>query len=57
MSPLRISFSYKKPLCNMAIGSTSQIAHAAFNIMVDHIGTHDLVQRSLANQTFPMLSS
>jgi hypothetical protein len=37
-------------------GSAFQIAHVAFNTVVEHISTHDLVQEFLANQTFPTLS-
>jgi hypothetical protein len=55
VSPLILSFSYRKPLSNMALGSVSQVAHATFNIVVDRIGTHDFVQEFLANQTFPTL--
>jgi hypothetical protein len=55
MSPLRVRFDYKKPLCNKALGLASQAAHVAFVIVVHHIGTQDLAQEFLADQTFPTL--
>lgn len=56
MSLLRVSFGYKKPICNMAMGSASQMAHVAFNTVVDHIGSRGLVQAFLVNQIFSTLS-
>jgi hypothetical protein len=53
MSPSKVSFVYKRSLCNMVVGSPSQTSHVAFNTVVDHIRDHDLVQEFLANQEFP----
>jgi hypothetical protein len=45
-----LSFGLKRPLCNMS--GAAQIAYIAFNIVVDRIGTRDLVQESLAYRVF-----
>jgi hypothetical protein len=41
-SPLKVSLSYKRHICNMAL---------------EHIGTGDLVQEFPENQIFPTLSA
>lgn len=50
MRHMVLSFGLKRPLCNMS--GASQIAYIAFNIVVDRIGTRDLVQESLAYRVF-----
>jgi hypothetical protein len=52
MSPLRLNFGMTRPLCNMWLGSTYQLAEVEFKVMAEHISTRDLVQEYLANQTF-----
>jgi hypothetical protein len=49
MSRLEVSFGYKRSLCNMVMGLASHMAHLAFNAVLYHISTHDLVQEFLAN--------
>jgi hypothetical protein len=39
----------------MIMGSQSQIALAEFRVILDHIGTRDLVQEFLAFKVFPTL--
>jgi hypothetical protein len=46
MRHMGLSFGLKRPLFNMS--GAAQIAYIAFNIVVDRIGTRDLVQESLA---------
>jgi hypothetical protein len=52
MSPLRMSFSMTRPLCNMQLGSPCQLAKVEFRVVAEHISTRDLVQEYLANKTF-----
>jgi hypothetical protein len=52
MSPLRLSFSMTRPLCNMQLGSPYQLAEVEFRVVAEHISTRDLVQEYLANKTF-----
>jgi hypothetical protein len=54
MSPLRLSFSMTRPLCNMQLGSPCQLAKVEFRVVAEHISTRDLVQEYLANKTFSM---
>jgi hypothetical protein len=54
-SPLELTFGETRPQCNMTPGSPSQIALAEFRVIVDHIGTRDLVQEFLAFRVFPTL--
>jgi hypothetical protein len=56
MSPLKLSFGMKRPLCNMQLGSPCQLAEVEFRVVVGHISTRDLVQEYLANRTFPTSS-
>jgi hypothetical protein len=53
MSPLRMSFGMTRPLCNMQLGSPCQLVEVEFRVMAEHISTRDLVQKYLANKTFP----
>jgi hypothetical protein len=52
MSPLRLSFSMTRPLCNMQLGSPRQLAEVEFRVVAGHISTRDLMQEYLANKTF-----
>jgi hypothetical protein len=52
MSPLRLSFSMTRPLCNMQLGSPCQLAEVEFRVVAAQISTRDLVQEYLANKTF-----
>jgi hypothetical protein len=54
-SPLELIFGETRPQCNMTLGSPSQIALAEFRVIVEHIGTRDLVQEFLAFRVFPTL--
>jgi hypothetical protein len=54
-SPLELIFGETRPQCNMTLGSPSQIAMAEFRVIVEHIGTRDLVQEFLAFRVFPIL--
>jgi hypothetical protein len=54
-SPLELTFGETRPQCNMIMGSPSQIALAEFRVILDHIGTRDLVQEFLAFKVFPTL--
>jgi hypothetical protein len=54
-SPLELIFEETRPQCNMTLGSPSQIALAEFQVIVEHIGTRDLVQEFLAFRVFPTL--
>jgi hypothetical protein len=54
-SPLELTFGETRPRCNMIRGSPSQIAMAEFRVILDHIGTRDLVQEFLAFKVFPTM--
>jgi hypothetical protein len=54
-SPLELIFGETRLQCDMTPGSPSQIAHAEFRVIADHIGTKDLVQEFLAFRVFPTL--
>jgi hypothetical protein len=54
-SPLELIFGETRPQCNMKPGSPSQIALGEFRVIVEHIGTRDLVQEFLAFRVFPTL--
>jgi hypothetical protein len=54
-SLLELIFGETRPQCNMTPGSPSQIALAEFRVIVEHIGTRDLVQEFLAFRVFPTL--
>jgi hypothetical protein len=41
IKPLRISFDFKRPICNMS--RAAKTAYIAFNTVVDKIDTRDLV--------------
>jgi hypothetical protein len=56
MSPLKLSFGMKRPLCNMQLGSPCQLAKVEFRVVARHISIRDLVQEYLANRTFPTSS-
>jgi hypothetical protein len=56
MSPLKLSFSMTRPLCNIQLGSPCQLAKVEFRVVAGHISTRDLVQEYLANRTFPTSS-
>jgi hypothetical protein len=43
MSPMRMSFGMTRPLCNMKIGSLSQVAKVTFRVVADQISTRDMV--------------
>jgi hypothetical protein len=56
MSPMRLSFGFMRPICNMSIGSLSQVGEVTFRVVTEHTGTWDLVQEYLSNKVFPTLS-
>jgi hypothetical protein len=56
MSPLKLSFSMMRPLCNMQLGSPCKLVEVEFEVVAEHISTQDLVQEYLANKTFPTSS-
>jgi hypothetical protein len=56
MSPLSLNFGMTRPLCNMQLGSSCQLAEVEFRVVADQISTRDLVQEYLANQTYPTSS-
>jgi hypothetical protein len=56
MSPLKLSFSMTRPLCNMQLGSPCQLTEVEFRVVARHISTRGLVQEYLANKTFPTSS-
>src|SRR5688572_8877573 len=56
MSPLSLNFRMTRPLCNMQLGSSCQLAEVEFRVVADQISTRDLVQEYLANQTYPTSS-
>jgi hypothetical protein len=43
MCPIRLNFSLIRPLCNLSIGSPSQVVEVTFRVVAEHIGTRDLV--------------
>jgi hypothetical protein len=53
MCPLVLSFRMTRPLCNMQLGSTCQLAIVEFRVVAEQISTRDLVQEYLANMTSP----
>jgi hypothetical protein len=57
MSPLRLSFSMIRSLCNMQLGSPCQVAEVQFRVVAAEISTRDLVQEYLSNGNFPTSSS
>jgi hypothetical protein len=57
MSLMKVNFGFKRTLCNMDMGSASRMDRIAFNMVVDQIGTQDLVQEFLSNMVFPTQSS
>lgn len=57
MSLMKVNFGFKRPLCNMDMGLASRMDRIAFNMVVDQIGTQDLVQEFLSNMVFPTQSS
>lgn len=56
MSPMRLNFGLMRSVCNMGLGSSTQVAQVAFSTVAEHIATRDLVQEFLANKVFPTLS-
>jgi hypothetical protein len=54
-SPLELIFEETRPQCNMTPESPSQIALGEFRVIVEHIGTRDLVQEFMAFRVFPTL--
>jgi hypothetical protein len=50
MSPLKVSFGLKRPLCKMSW--TTKESFGTYNSMVDKIGTRDLVQEFLTWKVF-----
>jgi hypothetical protein len=52
VSPLRLSFSMTRPLCNMQLGSPCQLAEVEFRVLAEHISTRYLVQEYLVYKTF-----
>jgi hypothetical protein len=57
MSPMRLSFEMRRPLCHMQLGSPCQLAEVEFRVVAAEISTRDLVQEYLANRTFPTSSN
>jgi hypothetical protein len=55
LRPLKVCFSLKRSICNMS-GNT-QRTYIAFSIVVDMIGSWNLMQEFLANKVFPLRSS
>jgi hypothetical protein len=56
MCPLVLSFGMIRPLCNMQLASTCQLAAVEFRVVAEQISTRDLVQEYLANMTSPTSS-
>jgi hypothetical protein len=54
-SPLELVFGETRPQCNMLPESPCQIALGKFRVVLEHIGTRDLVQEFLAFRVFPTL--
>jgi hypothetical protein len=53
ISLLKLSFGMTRPLCNIQLSSTCQLAEVEFRVVAEQISTRDLVQEYLANKTFP----
>lgn len=51
LSPLRTSFSLKKPNCDM--GEAAEKCYTIFNTIAKRIGSPDLIQEVLAYNNFP----
>jgi hypothetical protein len=56
MSPLSLNFGMTRPLCNMQLGSPCQLVEVEFREVVEQMSTRDLVQKYLANRTYPTSS-
>jgi hypothetical protein len=56
MSPLSLNFGMTRPLCNMQLGSSCQLAEVEFRVVAKQISIRDLVQEYLANRTYPTSS-
>jgi hypothetical protein len=56
MSLMKLSFGMTRPLCRMQLGSPYQLAEVEFRVVAAEISTRDLVQKYLANRTFPTSS-
>jgi hypothetical protein len=54
-SLLELIFGETRPPCNMTPEGPTQIALAEFRVLVEHIGTRDLVQEFLAFKVFPTM--
>jgi hypothetical protein len=54
-SPLELIFGETRPPCNMTPEGPTQIAPSEFRVIVEHIGTRDLVQEFLAFKVFPTM--
>jgi hypothetical protein len=54
-SPLSLIFEETRPQCDMKPDSPCQITLGKFRVIVEHIGTRDLVQEFLAFRVFPTL--
>jgi hypothetical protein len=52
MCPLSLNFEMTRPLCNMQLRSACQLAEVEFRVVAEQIGTRNLVQEYLANQTY-----
>jgi hypothetical protein len=46
MSALRLSFGMTRPLCNIQLGSTCQVAKVEFRVVAAETSTRDLVQET-----------
>lgn len=51
MSPLKVSFGLKRP--NYRMSEAIQDDYKAYNVVVERIGTQDLIQEFLAYNVFP----
>jgi hypothetical protein len=56
-SLLELIFGETRPSCNMTPEGPTQIALAEFRVIVEHIGTRDLVQEFLAFKVFPTMKA
>jgi hypothetical protein len=56
LSPLSLSYGLTRPLCRMVPGSPCREAMSEFRVVVEQIGTRDLIQEYLAYKVFPTLS-
>jgi hypothetical protein len=54
-SPLELIFGETRPQCRMTPEGPTETALAEFRIVVEHIGTRDLVQEFLAFKVFPTM--